>query len=195
MVHNADPAWYALDLGAPVSVEATSSQTNTDSFPVWSIVTWHFAAKGSRGPVKLVWYDGGKLPPPPPGLEEGRKLGDNGIYFVGDKGAILGGGWSKSPRLVPETSMKAFTRPDKTIKRSVGHRKEWVDACIAGKPMDAQAGFWYSAPFTESLLVGVLPIRLGGRIEWNAEAMQVTNNPAAEAFVRKAYRKGFELPS
>ncbi|MFT5108239.1 MAG: putative dehydrogenase [Pseudoalteromonas tetraodonis] len=195
MVHNADPAWYALDLGSPESVEATTSETNSDSFPIWSIVTWHFAAKGNRGPVKLIWYDGGKLPPRPPGMEAKRKLGDNGIYFVGDKGALLGGGWSKSPRLVPETAMKAFARPEKTIKRSPGHRKEWVDACIAGKPEDAQAGFWYSAPFTESLLVGVLPIRLGGRIEWDAEALAATNSPEADAFVRKTYRKGFELPS
>ncbi|MCB1100228.1 MAG: Gfo/Idh/MocA family oxidoreductase [Verrucomicrobiae bacterium] len=195
MVHNADPAWYTLDLGAPESVEAVTSETNPDSFPLWSIVTWNFAAKGKRGPVKLTWYDGGKLPESPPGLETERRLGDNGIYFVGDKGALLAGGWSGSPRLVPETAMRAFSRPEKTIPRSPGHRKEWVDACIAGKPEDAQAGFWYSAPFTESLLVGVLPIRLEGKIEWDAERMTATNNPNAEPFIRKTYRKGFELPS
>src|SRR5437868_12696446 len=59
MVHNADPAWFALDLGSPTAVEAETSETNPDSFPLWSIVTWHFAAKGDRGPIKLIWYDGG----------------------------------------------------------------------------------------------------------------------------------------
>ena len=193
MVHNADPAWYALDLGAPEAVEAVSSETNPDSFPLWSIVTWHFAAKGKRGPVKLIWYDGGKLPPPPPGMESDRKLGDNGIYFVGDKGVILCGGWSGTPRLVPESAMATFVRPAKTIPRSPGHRKEWVEACIAGKPEDAQAGFWYSATFTEALLVGVLPIRLGKRIEWDAIAMRAKNAPEADALIRKAYRTGFGL--
>lgn len=193
MVHNADPAWYALDLGAPDAVEAVTSETNPDSFPLWSIVTWHFAAKGRRGPVKLTWYDGGKQPPPPPGLEADRKLDDNGIYFVGDKGAMLCGGWSGAPRLVPESAMKDFARPEKTLARSVGHRKEWVEACLAGKPEDAKAGFWYSAPFTEALLVGVLPVRLGKRIEWDAAAMRAKNAPEAEALIRKAYRKGFEL--
>ena len=193
MVHNADPAWYALDLGAPEAVEAVSSETNPDSFPLWSIVTWHFAAKGKRGPVKLIWYDGGKLPPPPPGMESDRKLGDNGIYFVGDKGVILCGGWSGTPRLVPESAMATFVRPAKTIPRSPGHRKEWVEACIAGKPEDAQAGFWYSAPFTEALLVGVLPIRLGKRIEWDTTAMRAKNAPEANALIRKAYRNGFGL--
>jgi predicted dehydrogenase len=195
MVHNADPAWYVLDLGAPDAVEAVTSETNPDSFPLWSIVTWHFSAKGKRGPVKLTWYDGGKQPPPPPGMEADRKLDDNGVYFVGDKGALLCGGWSGAPRLVPESAMKTFVRPEKTIPRSVGHRKEWVEACLAGKPEDAKAGFWYSAPFTEALLVGVLPIRLGKKIEWDAVAMKATNSPEADALIRKQYRRGFALPT
>jgi predicted dehydrogenase len=194
MVHNADPAWYALNLGAPRSVEAETSPTNPDSFPEWCIVTWHFAAKGARGPVKLMWYDGGKKPPRPPGLEEGRTLEDNGIYFLGDKGVLMAGGWSGAPRLVPESAMEAFKRPAQKIPRSVGHRLEWVNACIAGRPQDAKAGFWYSAPFTEALLVGVLPIRLGREIEWDATAMKARNAPEATPLIRKTYRKGFELP-
>ena len=89
--------------------------------------------------------------------------------------------------------MATFVRPAKTIPRSPGHRKEWVEACIAGKPEDAQAGFWYSATFTEALLVGVLPIRLGKRIEWDATAMRAKNAPEADALIRKAYRTGFGL--
>jgi hypothetical protein len=131
----------------------------------WTIVPWHFAAKGKRGAVKVIWYDGGKKPPLPPGSESDRALDDNGIYFVGDKGVILCGGWSKEPRLVPDAAMANFDPPKPTIPRSVGHHLEWVNACIAGRPEDAKAGFWYSAPYTESLLVGVLPIRLGKKIE------------------------------
>lgn len=194
MVHNADPAWFTLDLGAPAAVEAKTSETNPDSFPLWSIVTWHFAAKGNRGPVKLTWYDGGKQPMPPSGADPSLKLDDNGIYFVGTKGSLLAPGWSGPPRLMPESLMNSFTPPAPTLPRSPGHRKEWVDACLAGKPNDAKAGFWYSAPFTESLLVGVLPIRLGKRIEWDAASMKATNAPDAEPLIRKSYRKGFELP-
>ncbi len=127
-------------------------------------------------------------------MEPGRTLGDNGIYFVGEKGVILCGGWSGTPRLVPETAMNDFNPPEKTIPRSVGHRKEWVEACLAGRPEDAKAGFWYSAPFTESLLVGILPVRLGKRIEWDAAAMRAKNAPEADLLIRKHYRKGFELP-
>ena len=131
--------------------------------------------------------------PLPPGSESDQKLDDNGIYFVGSKGVILCGGWSGAPRLVPESMMLNFEPPKPTIPRSVGHRQEWVDACIAKKPEDAKAGFWYSAPFTESLLVGVLPIRLGKKVEWDAISMKATNAPEAEELIRKTYRKGFGL--
>jgi hypothetical protein len=157
------------------------------------VVTWHFAAKGKRGPIKLTWYDGGKLPEPPPGFDTTRPFEDNGIIFVGDKGSLIAPGWSGRPRLLPDSLMKSFVMPPRTLPRSPGHRKEWVDACIAGKPEDAKAGFWYSAPFTEALLVGVLPIRLGKHIEWDAAAMRATNAPEADALIRKTYRKGFEL--
>ena len=88
-VHNADPAFYALNLGAPDWVDAQTSATNPDSFPEWSIITYHFPAKGRNRAVTMKWYDGGKMPPRPAGLETDRQLGDNGIYFVGEKGVIL----------------------------------------------------------------------------------------------------------
>ena len=62
-VHNADPAFYALDLDAPDWVEAENGPNNNQSYPTWSIITYHFPAKGDRPAVKMVWYDGGKLPP------------------------------------------------------------------------------------------------------------------------------------
>jgi len=55
--------------------------------------------------------------------------------------------------------------------------------------------FWYSAPFTETLLVGVLPIRSIERIEWDATAMKASNTPEADTLIRKPYRSGLELPS
>jgi predicted dehydrogenase len=194
-VHNADPAFYALELGAPDWTDAETSPTNPDSFPEWSIIIYHFPTSNQGCPVTMKWYDGGKMPPHPPGMEPDRKLESNGIYFVGDKGVILAGGWSGTPRIVPEKKMQEFQRPEKTIPRSIGHRREWVDACRAGKPHDAKSGFWYSAPFTEALLVGLLPVFTGKRIEWDARAMRATNAPEAKPFIRKHYRRAFDLPA
>jgi hypothetical protein len=189
-----DPACYALDLDAPVAAEAQTSQPlKKESYPAWSILTYEYAARGSRPAVKVRWYDGGKMPPRPAELEPERNLGDNGIYFVGDKGVLLAGGWSGTPRLIPESRMKNFQMPAKTIPRSIGHHAEWIQACQDRKPEDAKAGFAYSGPYTESLLVGNLALRLQKRIEWDSAAMKATNAPEADALIHKTYRPGFGM--
>jgi len=192
-VHNADPAFFALELGAPIAAEAESSPVNNETFPEWSIITYYFPAKGNRPAVTMKWYDGGKLPPRPEELEEGRNLGDNGILFVGDKGKLLGPSHAGAPRLIPESRMKEYGRPPKMLERSIGHHEEWIQACKDGKPQNAKSGFWYAGPFTEALLVGNLAVRTGKRIEWNSRKMKVTNVPEANQYVSKTYRAGWEI--
>jgi len=106
---------------------------------------------------------------------------------------MLGGGWCGAPRLLPESKMQDFKRPPKTLARSVGHRAEWVAACKAHKPQMAKAGFAYSGPYTEALLVGNLATRLQKRIEWDAVKMCAKNAPEADALIRKKYRDGFGI--
>ncbi len=193
-VHNADPAFFALDLGAPTAVEAETSLVNDETLPVWNIIKFDFPAKGDRPAVKMTWYDGAKLPPAPPELE-GRQLGDNGILFVGDKGKLLGPSHAGAPRLIPESRQKEYGKPPKTLPRSPGHYEEWIAACKAGKPQDAKSGFWYAGPFTEALLVGNLAVRLQKRVEWNATTMRSPNCPEADNYITKFYRAGFNLVS
>jgi len=191
-VHNADPAFFCLDLDAPSAAEAETSGVNNETFPKWQIITYYFPAKGDRPEVKVVWYDGKKMPPEPAELE-GRQLGDNGILFVGDKGKILCGGWSGPPRLLPESRMKEYQRPEKTLPRSPGHHREWIIACKERDPKKALAGFDYSGPFTESLLVGNLAVRLGRKIQWDSKNMKAVNEPEADKYINKQYRKGWEI--
>lgn len=192
-IHNMDPAFYALDLDPPVAVRAETSPLRPESFPAWEIITYEFAAKGDRPAVKLLWYDGGKMPPRPADFDEGIKLDDNGIYFVGEKGTMQCGGWSGMPRLFPRKLREQFVKPAKTIARSPGHRIEWIQACKARKPDDAKAGFAYSGIFTEALLVGNLAVRLQKPVAWDAAAMRSPSAPEADALIRKKYRPGFGI--
>lgn len=192
-VHNADPAFYALELDAPTAVEATTSEVNDDTLPKWNIIRFEFPAKGKRPPIKMTWYDGAKLPPHPEHLEEGLRLGSNGILFVGEKASLLGGSHAGTPRIIPEVKRKEYGRPPKTLPRSPGHHQEWIEACKAGKPEDAKSGFWYAGPFTEALLVGNLAVRLQKRVEWDAKAMRSTNCPEADNYITKFYRAGYTV--
>ncbi len=192
-VHNMDPAFYALDLEAPAAAECHSSPLGRETYPQWQVLIFEFAARAGRPALKMCWHDGGKMPPKPVDVADEIELPDNGICFIGDKGTMVGGGWSGAPRLFPAKRRQEFPLPPKTLARSPGHRVEWVQACKARKPEDAKAGFACSGPFTEALLVGNLAARLQKRIEWDAAAMRAPNAPEADQLIRKRYRAGFGI--
>jgi predicted dehydrogenase len=206
--HIVDPLFWALKLKYPTSVEAHVSkywkaffeeaQPKHEMFPRSTIVRYRFPAREGMPEVNLTWWDGGLMPARPAGLEPGRRMGDldGGILLIGDDGAILANCYGESPRLVPETKMRAYKRPAKTIERipmgSDGHEKDWIRACKGGKP--ASSNFDYSGPLSETVLMGNLAIRFPGHeLFWNGEDMEVTNDKDANAYVRRQYREGWHL--
>jgi len=202
--HYMDPAFMALDLKYPDSVQACLSTFRRDweeidegeVFPRSSIVRYMFPARGTMPKVKFNWYDGGMQPEIPEIFEERRRMPDEGNFFVGSKGMILCSGNGGNPRLVPETAMKAFERPPKTIPRieggTGGHEQDWIRACKGGPK--ACSNFEYSGPLTETVLMGNLAIRFPNKkLKWDGENMEVTNLPEANEFVHRKYRKGWKL--
>jgi len=191
--HTLDPVFWALKLGHPTSVEATSLDLNPDTHPVASIVTYKFPERGDLPPVKVTWYDGLR-PPRPAELEDGRRMGhaEGGSLFKGSKGKLVAGVYGEGPRLIPESRMKAYKTPEKTIPRVEGsHEMDWVRACKSGGR--AGADFEYSGLLTEVCLLGNVARRVDARIEWDAENMKVTNLPEANKYVRTEYREGWSL--
>jgi len=189
--HNLDPALWALDLKYPESIEAHSSPLNEETVPAACVYYYKFAAEGKRPAVNITWYDGGLMPARPEELEPGRNMEGNGILFIGDKGKILCGGWGGTPRIIPETKMKEYKRPAKTLARSKGHHRDWLDACKGGKP--ASSNFDVSGPLTEFVLLGNVALRAGEKIYWDGPNMKATNCPEADRYVRIPYHNGWSL--
>ena len=75
-------------------------------------------------------------------------------------------GWGGSPRIIPENKMRQYKRPAKTISRSNGHHRGWIDACKGGK--QPHGGFDYSGPMTEVILLGNVALRTKQKLAWNA---------------------------
>ena len=193
-IHNLAPVFDALQLGAPTCVDASSTAVYKETLPLACCVHYQFPARGDRPPVQLHWYDGGMVPPRPEELEKGRELDrEDGILFVGDKGKMLVEGWGgHSPRLIPEERMKSYRRPAKTLPRSIGHHREWLEACKRGTP--TQSNFAFAGPLTEAVLLGTVSVRLGGRqLVWDSENLRVTNIPEANRYIHYDYRKGWTL--
>ena len=143
--------------------------------------------------VKLHWYDGGLLPERLAEMDPRSKLPGSGTIFVGDKGMLMSGQYGESPQIIPESRRREYKRPAETLKRIKGsHEQNWIDACKGGQP--ACSNFDYSGPFTETVVMGNLAIRMPGKkLYWDGENMKVTNNDAANEFVTKTYRQGWTL--
>jgi hypothetical protein len=124
-------------------------------------------------------------------LLEGKPLIPRGVLFVGDKGALLGGGAGGTPTLLPESKFKGYTKPKPTLARSKGHHRDWLDACKGGAP--AGSNFEYGARLTELVLLGALALRLGRRVDWDSVRMEARGISEAEPIIRETYRAGWEL--
>ncbi len=190
--HSMDPIFRALKLGAPSSVEATSTLVNNETYPVASMVRYEFPARGDLPPVKLTWYDGGMRPRRPDELEDGRSIGDNGTLYVGDRGKMLGN------TIIPESKRREYKPPEPSIPRSPGHHQEWIDACKGGKP--AGSNFNWAGPLAEAVLLGNVALRralkekvIRMKLHWDPNAFKITNLPEANDFLRCEYRKGWSL--
>jgi hypothetical protein len=211
--HSFDPVFRALKLGHPLSVEAASSRVNEDTYPLASMVTYHFPARNAspqkinpqiRGqsginagaidmpPLKLVWYDGGLRPARPEGLEDGDHMGDNGRLLVGEKGFLLGN------RIFPNSRRAEFQAPAPALDRSPSHYAEWVQAAKGGLP--AGANFDWAGPLTEVVLLGNIALRVQLRdkltrtkLMWDPDKFEITSLPEANEFLRSHYRQGWSL--
>jgi len=198
--HSLDPVFRALKLGHPTSVEASSTRVNTETYPLASMVTYEFPARGEMPAMKLVWYDGGLRPPRPEELEDDRKMGAGGHLFVGDKGKIITQrrGITRGYGLIPEKRAREYGKPPEKLPRSIGHHNEWIEACKGGQP--GGANFDWAGPLTEVVLLGNVALRYemrdemnGKKLLWDGAKMRFTNSDAANKFLKREYRQGWVL--
>lgn len=184
--HQLDAPFFALDLGAPSSVEAATTQQFPKAFPAGSMVTWRFPDRADRGPITLRWFDGTLQPPlPVPGF---KLSPSGGSIFYGSKGIMGVTSHSASVRLIPEQRMIEMgpSLPARTLPRVLGGPfKEWTDAIRGGPPCGST--FDYSAPLTELVLLGVAAQRARMRLEWDASAARVTNHASANTLIGPGY--------
>lgn len=186
--HYLDLAFWALKLRHPTHVAADGPPVHAESTPVWLAATWQFPARGEMPPVKLVWYDGGKQPR----LTEEAGIANwkNGVLFVGDKGMLVAD-YAKH-KLLPETTFAGYQPPPQTIPVSIGHHAEWIAACKTGGP--TTCSFDYAGALTETVLLGNVAYRSGKPLAWDAARLKA-DAPSAEQYLRREYRRGWELPS
>ena len=179
--HYIDLPFWALGLRHPTSVEAKGPEPHAEGAPKHLTVTWEFPE------TRLTWYHGGKRPPH---FDEGKMEGwkGNGVLFVGEKGMLVSG--YGNHKLLPGDRFADFKRPEPTIANSIGHHKEWLEACKTGGT--TTCNFDYSGALTETVLLGNVAFRTGEKLTWDAATLK-TSSKKADALLHKEYRKGWTL--
>ena len=204
--HTFNMPFMALNLRDPASVQATTSGHNKETYPKWSIIDFAFPALGDRAAVKVVWYDGGKLPEQSlfagypgekdkEGKEKPFKAASSGVLVIGEKDAL----YAPGDYCEKGFTLKSGSEPAAVeFAKSPGHFQEWIRA-IKGGPA-ARSNFPdYAGPLTETILLGNLavyaadaPETPGKKVEWDPKSLVATNAPELAEIVRPKYRDGWK---
>ena len=183
--HYMDLPFWALKLRHPILCAAEGPEVHPETCPLGLKVTYMFPAREDLKPCELTWYDGNMIP------KEimGERVPGAGVMFIGSQGHMFAD--YGRYKLFPAEKFKGFAAPKQTIPNSIGHHAEWIKACKDGSP--TTCNFDYSGALSESVLLGNVSYRTGKALEWDAKNLKATNCPEADKYIRKEYRKGWEV--
>ena len=186
--HYMDLPFWALGLTYPKTIEPShTAPADPDYAPKDLSVRYTFEREDGY-PLTLTWYDGKRRPAILPALGLSDK--NNGVLFVGTEGAL----WSNYSSHILLPTGKEPVESVNAIPESIGHHAEWIEAIKTGAATDATTcNFEYSGRLAETVLLGPLSYRCGGRLEYDSEKMEATNCPKASQYLTAAYREGWGL--
>lgn len=189
--HILDPVYGSLALTAPTSVRSEGDGPADDSWGLHGEVKYVFpGTKFTTDTLTLTWYHGNRRPPEDVQKIVGGKVVGQGSIYIGTEGVLysLYDGGDK-PMLFPAEKFKEYKIPNPGGEQ---HYLQFVEA-VRGNGKTS-APFAYSGPLTEMVLLGCLATRFPmTTLEWDAAKLTVTNNKEANGFVRRTYRKGWEV--
>ncbi|MEZ5045131.1 MAG: Gfo/Idh/MocA family oxidoreductase [Saprospiraceae bacterium] len=190
---------------APTSAKAYGTLTRTSingvckpvinkvAFPYSAMVQLKFPAQTTLPAFDLYWYDGGMKPFAPPELEEdNRDIPTEGIMFVGTEGKILGGFEGENPEIIPSRKMKAYAGQKEIAEKEIDRKtNSWVEFML--KKEQTPGSFIKAATITEAINLAAIALRTGNKIMYDSEKTLITNDKAANEFLSRTYREGWEM--
>jgi hypothetical protein len=175
------------------SVTCLATKGGSDEmYPQDNTVRYDLPAHGTMPAVKWFVYDHAK---PPLFLEieqkYNRKLFVEGSLFVGDKGGYI----TSDARSIPDETMKDFPAPPKTLDRAHGGPIQDLFWAVRNNSTGCSNFTDWGGPLTSMALTSHLAqfAGVGKTVEWDVEKMECTNMPELNKFVKREYRKGYEV--
>ncbi|MBN1480327.1 Gfo/Idh/MocA family oxidoreductase [candidate division KSB1 bacterium] len=200
------PVFTGLDLQPAQSAQAWATHTchiadhvsrtteNDFAYPTACSQRFRLPAGEYTPELDLFWYDGGMKPRLPIEIEAlDIEMEQEGILFLGDKGAIFADFRGANPRLLADGQNNPLPMEDTTGQEERRNRREnpWLAAFLAGE--QSPGSFLNAAAITDTVNLGTVALRAGKKVLFDSEKMQITNDADANAYLYREYREGWEL--
>ena len=190
--HIYSPMYRALGVGAPIWVKSVGGTANETNWAVNEKVVYLFPGSKYTADetIKVEWCDGEHRVPQEYLAMFGDKMPQQGCVFVGTEGVLLQG-HQALPVAYPRENHQDYRYP-KLPPRD--HYTDFLKA-VQGEKVTPLANFIdFGGPLTEAILLGSIATRFPQEtLRWNTEKLQFENNPEANQYLRKDYRKGWEV--
>jgi predicted dehydrogenase len=177
--HLVDPVHWGLKVKRPRTAVASGQRVLDDNAetPDTLEVTYHY----DEG-FDLVWShqetNGHGF--------EGRPAG---IAFYGTRGTLHG--HYNSYAIIPEKG-EEIVEPPKTLPRSPGHHREWLDAIKSREPCSCHFEYGHQLSCVGHL--GNIALWSGRKVEWEGETGRFTDGELDRYLLRDEYRSPWTLP-
>jgi len=181
--HIVDLVHWAMEVDAPRTVAATGGRfalVDNCETPDTLEVAYEYEKNGQD--FLLVWSH---TDANTHGLE-GMGLG---IMFQGTEATLVAN--YVTYKIIAEKG-RALHEPPKTLPRSVGHHREWLNAIKSRA--QCSCNFAYGHRLSSVGHLGNIALRTGEKLKWDAAAERITNHPEANTLLTKEYRKPWALP-
>ncbi|MFW6370945.1 MAG: Gfo/Idh/MocA family protein [Bacteroidota bacterium] len=191
--HTMDLAWNAIDAGIPTSIEATGDPYHNEVCPSDLHAVFQMPANKWRDEIQLEWFQGNLKPESPHNAVDISKIG-HGVLFRGTKGSLLAD--FSSRMLIPEVKGADMTYYNPPSKKEVApahgnFTAQWLTACKSD--LKTSCDFDYAGNMIETLMLGLAAHRANKKLEYDSKTGTVTNDSAANEYLKKEYRPGWSL--
>jgi predicted dehydrogenase len=192
--HMMDMVWNVVDATLPLSIQAKGEAFNPDVTPVEMESHFDHPANAWRGPVRVSWHQGGKMPrSPAPGIDL-TAIG-HGVIFKGSRGFLVTDYQKRILLPYGKDADLTYYRPRAKQEQEPpisAFHQNWIDAC-KDPSKSTCCDFEYGANMIEQMLLGLVAYRVGKKLEYDGATGKITNAPEANEFVSRKYRDGWTL--
>ena len=216
-IYSMIPVFDVLQLGSAVAASSRFSRVynidldqvprqvvNTWSYPLAGGFRFEIPFKNGSGNIFFTWSDGGMKPDVPYGYPS-DDLRPEGMMFIGEKGAIVGGFYGDKPILcgVSEADKKRYeaitappySNPSEIVSEGTPRwLQDWINDCKGTSTSKNRGSFNFVRELTESYNLGAVSMMCDGKkLTYDSRTRTITNDAQANGYLSRDTRRGWEF--